>query len=78
VETTVSTDDADLIKDVAKVLREDGVEAGELRRAIRSLVPTARAGTGAELLEFFQRSPLADETSSLERDSSGGRSADFD
>ena len=81
VETTVMADDAHLVKNVAKAFRDGGPVAEELRHAIRSIVPSPRAETGEELLAFFRRSPLAEgyeETPSIERDSSGGRSADFD
>ncbi len=81
VETTVSAQDVNLMKDVARVLREDGDRAGELRDALRSLLPVRRARTGAELLAFFQEFPAAeegeDEPVEFERDNSSGREIDL-
>ena len=81
VETTVSADDVDLIKDVAKALRGGGALAGELRLTIRSVLPPAQAATGEELVAFFRSSPLHEEDEhvlDIERDQSGGRTADFE
>ena len=80
VETTVAADDARLIRDIAKVLREGGSAAEELRRAIGSLVPPPRAESGEDLLAFFRRSPFTDEEAEalpVERDRSDGRDTDL-
>lgn len=82
VETTVPMDDASLIRDIARVLRDDGERADELRAALLALLPARRARTGAELLAFFRRCPLAsaeaeEEAASFERDPSPGRTIDL-
>jgi len=81
VETTVSAEDINLIKDVAKALREGGSIAGELRLSIRSILPAEQAQTAEELLAFFRTSPLKEEDQHIfesERDRSTGRTADFE
>lgn len=88
VETTVSAEDASLIKDVAKVLRAGGPVAEEIRATLRSTLPATQARTGQELLSFFGSSPLRtddaerlDEVERLmdiERDRTSGRTADFE
>ena len=81
VETTVSMEDARLIKDIARILRRGDESANQLRTSIRTLLPARQAQTGDELLAFFRKSPWAvedDETIMAERDRSPSRSADFD
>ena len=82
VETTVPEDDLDLIKGAAKVLRAGGPLASELRLAMLSVLPGTQAKTGAELLQFFQESPLLSDDEmtlfDIERDQSTGRTADFE
>jgi len=79
VETTVSMEDAKLIKDIAKILRRGDESADQLRTSIRTLLPARQAQTSDELLAFFRGSPWAledDELKLAERDRSSGRSAD--
>jgi len=82
VETTVSAEDASLIKDVAKVLRAGGPAADEIRTTLRANLPAKQASTGQELLEFFGSSPLRldddEHILDIERDRTSGRTADFE
>ena len=82
VETTVSAEDASLIKDIAKVLRTGGPVADEIRTTLREKLPASQAHTGQELLKFFGSSPLRkDDGESLfdtERSRKSGRTADFE
>ncbi len=81
VETTVSMEDVNLIKDVARILREDGERAGELRAALRPFLSARRARTGEELVAFFRRCPLAsgpdEERVEFARDNSQDRDVDL-
>lgn len=81
VETTVSAEDAKLIKDVAKVLRAGGPVAEEIRITLRATLPAKQASTGQELLDFFGSSPLRsddeDHVLDIARDRTSGRTADF-
>lgn len=81
VETTVASEDVNLIKDVAMVLRAGGPLAGELREVIRALLPGEQAQTAEQLLDFFQTSPLREEDRHIFeglRERSAGRSIDFE
>ena len=67
------TGDATLLRAVAGRLREGGAVAQQMRDAVTPLVETERARTGAELLAFFRRSPLAGLDLLFDRDRSPGR-----
>lgn len=82
VETTVPVQDADLVKQIAGVLRSGGHSADELRISLRSLLPAGQAQTGSELLDFFRTSPILSKQEEYlfetQRDGSTGRTADFE
>ena len=54
VETNVLAKDIVLIKDVAKVLREGGSKASDLRQSIRAALPAVQAQTAEELFEVVK------------------------
>ena len=69
--------DATLVKAVADALRAGGREAKLVRDALRPVVASPRAKTGAELVAFFRKSPLVGAELEIERDTSAGRIADI-
>jgi len=77
VEVTVPSIDAVLVKSLAGVLRSGGRNARLIRQTLQPFISTAKAQTGAELVEFLRKSPLVDTDLQIERDSSVGRTADF-
>ncbi|MEO1302764.1 MAG: hypothetical protein AAFV36_06225 [Myxococcota bacterium] len=58
VQVTVPSQDAGLVKVIARALRQDDDEAQRIRESIRPLVSSSKAKTGAELVAFFRDSPL--------------------
>jgi hypothetical protein len=77
VEVTVPAQDVDLMKALARALRDGGDKSWCLRCALRDQLSPMRATTGAELVEFLRSAPLTEELPSV-RERSTGRSADFD
>ena len=77
IEVTVPSQDAMLVKVVARVLRSGGKDAKRVRETLRALATSPRARTGAELVEFFRKSPLVHADLEIERDSSTGRCIDL-
>jgi hypothetical protein len=77
VEVTVPAGDAPFVKAIAGVLRAGGEEALRVKEALRPVVSSRRAETGAELVAFFRNSPLVGAELEIERDKSTGRSADL-
>jgi len=77
VEVTVPSGDAVLVKEIAGTLRAGGKDARRIRETLQPLLSTCQAKTGAELVAFFRKSPLADFDVAIERDLSSGRSIDL-
>jgi len=77
VEVTVPSNDAVLVKSLAGALRSGGQNARLIRESLQPFIATAKAQTGAELVEFLRKSPLVDADLQIERDTSMGRTADF-
>lgn len=73
VEVAVPGEDAPLVRGIAAVLRSGGAAADELRRRVRPIVAPVGTRTGADLIAFFQSSPLAGIELEIERDRSPGR-----
>lgn len=78
VEVAVPGEDAALVREIAAVLRNGGAVADELRRRVRPIVAAPEKRTGADLVAFFQASPLADLELDIERDISLGREVDLE
>ena len=78
IEVTVPSQDAPLVKAIARALRSDGEEAKLIRQSLQPMLTAPRARTGAELVAFFRASPMADTELRFERGRSTGRSADLD
>lgn len=77
VEVTVPAGDAVLVKEIAGTLRAGGKAARRIRETLHPLLSTCQAKTGAELVEFFRKSPLAEFDVAIEGDDSTGRSIDL-
>lgn len=77
VEVTVPADDVAAIRDLAAALRAGGNRAKSARAALRPVVKKRWFRSGAEFVEFFQNSPLAEVDLDLERDKSTGRPVDL-
>jgi len=77
VEITVPMMDAPLIRDIAAILRSGGESAQRIRDRLQPILQPRAAGTGQELLAFFQASPLCGEDLLIERDRSTGRQVDL-
>ncbi|MEI8396199.1 MAG: hypothetical protein WCF85_15800 [Rhodospirillaceae bacterium] len=77
VEITVPLVDAPLIRDIAAILRAGGEGAQRVRDRLQPILQPRIAGTGQELVAFFQASPLCCEDLLIERDKSTGRQVDL-
>ncbi|MCH8239261.1 MAG: hypothetical protein IIB62_04245 [Proteobacteria bacterium] len=77
LEVTVPSSDAVLVKAIAGALRSGGKNARRIREYLQPFLSASKAQTGAELAAFFRKSPLIESDLQIERDSSAGRSADF-
>jgi hypothetical protein len=77
VEITVPIVDAALIRDLAAMLRAGGDKAQQVRDRLQPILRPKIAGTGQELVAFFQTSPLCGEELLIERDRSTGRQVDL-
>ena len=58
LEVSVPRADATLLRSVARILREGGEEAVEVRRTLAAAAPPPVARTGAELWAFLRSGPL--------------------
>ena len=70
-------EDADLIRQLAALLRSGGEAAAQVREEVRPLLQPKIATSGKELVEFFRASPLVGEDLLFERDRSPGRPVDL-
>jgi hypothetical protein len=77
VEVTVPARDAELVRDVAALLRAGGDQANRVRKALSPLIRTKVAGSGRDLVAFFRNSPLVGAELEFERDKSPGRAIDL-
>ena len=73
IEVIVPIGDADLIRQLAALLRSGGKAAEQVREGVKPLLQPKIAASGKELVEFFRASPLVDEDLLFERDRSPGR-----
>jgi len=78
VEVTVPAEDAELIREVARTLRNGGRSAETLRGRIAAAVVPSQARTGKELVAFLRSSPLGCFELDIERDRSPGREIDLE
>ena len=70
VEVSVPVSDAELVRQIAAMLRGGGLPAERLKRRIGPSLRPTRAPTGIDLVEFFRRSPLFGVDLDLVRDRS--------
>ena len=78
VEVTVPAEDAELIREVARTLRNGGRPAEALRGRIAAALVPPQARTGKELMAFLRSSPLGCFELDIERDRSPGRKIDLE
>jgi hypothetical protein len=74
---TVPAQDAELMRNVAALLRAGGDQARRVRKTLGPLVRTRIARSGSDLVAFFRNSPLVGVELELERDKSPGREIDL-
>lgn len=78
LEVTVPTGDADLIRELANLLRSGSHKAAGVRRALANACKGDQITTGADLVALFRSSPLAQEENlEIERDRSTGQPIDL-
>jgi hypothetical protein len=73
LEITVPVTDAALVRALAATLRAGGEPAQQLRDRFQPVLRPPVAATGADLVAFFQASPLCDADLTIERDRASGR-----
>ena len=77
LEVSIPADDIAMVRKVAAALRGGGSPAERARTALRAAIVASGSGTGADILAFFQASPLAEVDLVLERDRTTGRPIDL-
>lgn len=75
---TVPAEDAELIRGVARTLREGGSEGTALRRRLADLASAPRIRTGADLIAALRSTFPAGMELEFERDRSPGRPVDLE
>jgi hypothetical protein len=77
IEVTVPDADAALIRQLASVLRRGGAQAQTAKTYLRGNISPSDVRTGADLVAFFARSPLAGLDLKITRERSTGRAVDL-